>query len=140
MVKKIGLCSDCGLEKSLLGNGKCGSCSGKLGGRPPGKLVKAPVLSPLPVPVKMKTVLKPDSPAGLLEYLFSDDAGPITDEKPGDDAGLDSTWLILCAGIVLIIIYAVYGDRLKGLFGRLSGASAPGKNQNPYNFPGASGA
>lgn len=139
MVKVIGECSVCGDTKSLLGSGLCGSCSGKRGGRPARKPVDESVLSPALIPVIQTVKVKPRKTPSfdILEYLFGDDVDPITDEKSGKDGeGLDSTLLVIGAGVALIVIYALYGDRLKGLIVKLTSKLEGGKKpDNPYSAP-----
>jgi len=134
MVKVIGECSVCGDTKSLLGSGLCGSCSGKRGGRPARKPVDESILSPALIPViqPVKAKIRKSPSFDILEYLFGDDVAPIVDEKSGDNG---EVWLVVGAGVVLIVIYALYGDRLKGLIGKLSSKLEGGKPDNPYSAP-----
>jgi len=149
-MQDTGICKDCGAEGALFGfSGLCTQCmaarSAQTRRANRDKRVHAPVVAPVEQkkslsiidkgPVKVKT--RSNSKAvGVLEYLFGDDVVPITDEKSGEnEGGLDSTWLVIGAGVALIVIYALYGDRLKGLIEKLTSKLGVGKPDNPYSAP-----
>jgi len=145
-MQDTGICKDCGAEAVIFGNsGLCTHCmtqrsaKTRRANRDKRALAHVEQKKTLSIidkgPVKVKT--RSNSKAvGVLEYLFGEDVVSITDEPSGKDGeGLDSTWLVIGAGVALIVIYALYGDRLKGLIEKLTSKLGVGKPDNPYSAP-----